>query len=762
VVADGSCPWLVRIMNSDAQVPHGAGVLLGAGQILTCARVVAAALGVGLGREAPAGAVRVDFPGCETTGESPRALRARADEFGWLPRFDAPKDIAILNLEGDPPADAQPPVFRHCDGNYGGLVRVFGHPQAVPEGIWSVARLVGLTRHNELAQLDGHSEHPIGPGFEGAGVIDLATGEVIGCVMEVVRADSEARVAWMMPLEKVLDYLPDYKFILPPAPERAAETTAEPHAPASQTAATTAIAPTPAGDADSARAARHGGLAGLSPDQRAMIDALSALVDAEPPDWMDDLVARLTARIGQFFAVPSRHGGTAGIAGLVLACLAQPGGMHELRDELYRRYGEPAPPALRELDQLVLQSVPDPLLTPRERQVLYELIADTYPFQAAEAYSQAAGPVGIPLPTRAGDVIAMAGQLEGFNGPPGGLPPLIAFAESLARVVSPAKARQLGRWVKDYRERARLPEQLSLPFAIGYATAGPSASEPAYLVIQLDADRLEKAPPRLDQTRFSVTAWLQRGSGFGDPLRRATQARRLWQVRSSLMDELLTEAQQKLGASAAVLTVEFILPRDLLWYADVDQWPAGRESPGKKLGEVYPVVVRSLERMNDGEIRPRWERKWAWAKANCGRPDPWAYRWLPEEGQLAPEEMFRRLSDDRLVCLALGYPPSRPHGLSRDEISVGLQAGLPIMVWYREGQQGAIEAGLMPLLTHHALLELPQLVAGRRAEAGRRRESRQGSVSDPAGGDDLARHLTLLFDPADRFPEPEMASQAPQ
>jgi hypothetical protein len=228
------------------------------------------------------------------------------------------------------------------------------------------------------------------------------------------------------------------------------------------------------------------------------------------------------------------------------------------------------------------------------------------------------------------------------------------------------------------------------------------------------------------------------------------------------MDELLMEAEEKLAASATVLTIEFILPRDLLWYADVDQWPAGHDSPGKKLGEVYPVVVRSLERMTDSGIRPRWERNWAWAKANCGRPNPWAYRWLPEEGQLEPEAMFQRLAGDGSVCLALGYPPSRPHGLSRDEISAGLLAGLPIMIWCRDGQQDAISAGLMPLVSRYALLSLPQVVAERRAEAGRRRESQQSAVTDRAGDDDLAGHLTLLFDPADRFPEAEMASQAPQ
>src|SRR5207249_237565 len=118
---------------------------------------------------------------------------------------------------------------------------------------------------------------------------------------------------------------------------------------------------------------------------------------------------------------------------------------------------------------------------------------------------------------------------------------------------------------------------------------------------------------------------------------------------------------------------------------------------------------------HDREIRPRWERKWAWAQANCGRPNPLAYLILTNEGQMAPEQSFRTLTEREWVCLALGYPPGRPHGLSRDEISVGLQAGFPLMLWCRKGERRVISEYVTPLITLEPLLELPTLVAQRRA-----------------------------------------------
>ncbi|HBW19568.1 MAG: trypsin-like peptidase domain-containing protein [Streptosporangiaceae bacterium] len=741
-------------MDGDARVARGAGVLLGTGQVLTCAHVVADALGVDVGTQAPAGAVRVDFPGCQLTGEPPRA---RVDPFGWLPRLNGRRDIAVLNIEGRPPAEARPPLFRRCGQEYGGLVSVFGHPEAVPDGVWAEARLIGPAgENNELVQLYGQTGYPIEPGFAGAGVADRRTGEVIGCVTRVVKAGPEVRLAWMMPLEIVLDYLPDYRSILPPGPGRARAT---PATRADQADAMTAIAQPPAPHADSAGVARHGRQADLSPDQRAMIAALSALAEAGTPIWMDDLAARVAARIGPFFTVPPWLGGTEGATSLVLACLAQPGAMHELLEELRRWYGVAIPPQLRELDQLVRRNVPEPLLNPTDRSALYELIRDATFAQAAEAYVQAVGPLGKPLPPYMDDVIAIANVLDALSHPLGGVPPLLVFAESLAGAVSPTKAVQIRQWVARYRARHDIPAHLFLPYELGYMPAGPSPSDPAYLVIQLDGDQQAKDP--LKEDRFLLTAWLQRGARFGTTLRRADPPQSLEQVRS-LMEDLLVAAKQ-LSTGGTVLTVEFILPRDLLWYAAVDQWPAGRDNPDKKLGEVYPVVVRSRDRMREAEIWPRWERKWKWAAANCGRDYPSAIAWVPEEGKVGAKVLFDGLAGaGQPVCLALGYSPGPPHGLSRDEISVGLQAGLPIMVWCREGEPNAITAELKRLVSGRGLLDLPRLVAERRAAVGEKRGSRSDLADCQERDDDLARHLTLLFDPADRVPEPETVIRAPR
>ncbi len=721
-------------MDADAQVVHGAGVLVANGQVLTCAHVIARALGAYEGNEAPAGVLQVDFPGFGVMGET---LGARIAPSGWHPVRDGGRDIAILDVVGGPPAGTQPPLLRRCGQRPGRHVQVYGYPKDIPDGVWAEARLAGPGGPNaEWVQLDGRGQHPIGAGFTGAGVIDLDTGEVIGCVIRLVRPESGIKVAWMTPLETVVGYLPPHLNLLGPAHPVPRHLGASP---------------------DSADAVPHDRPGALNRDEQAMIAALLALDGTRTQSWRDDLATRLTASLGPFFAVPPWRGEIEGVASLVTACLAQPGAMHELLVELHRWYGAPPPRPLRELDQLVLQNVPEPLLTPLDRRALYELIAGASVARAAEAYRRAVGPLGKPLSAHASDAIAIARVLEALNGPPGGLPPLVAFTASLARAALPGEAGKIRQWVERYLARNQLSEQLVVPYDVGYAPSAPSPFDPSYLVIRLTEDLREK-------DRFLLTAWLQHGARLGRPLRREDKPRRLDQVRT-VMDDLLTEARQGLPVPTAVPTavpmVEFILPRNLLGCA-FDQWPAGRGNPEKRLGEVFPVVVRSLERMSDSEILPQWAGKWAWAAANCGGADPLAVSWLFTEGELTARRLYEGLAGDRPVCIALGYPPGRPHGLSRDEISVGLQAGVPIMVWCREGEPNAISAELIRLVSGHGLLELPQLVASRRAAAGRARESRPGAASNQAGGDDLGNHITLVFDPADRIPDSESLNRAPQ
>ncbi|HSO20635.1 MAG TPA: hypothetical protein VLT88_14320, partial [Desulfosarcina sp.] len=86
---------LVRILN-DSRTPVGAGCLAGDRHIVTCAHVVAAALGADAEAESPPqGTVRLDFP------LLPGHPECEATVVKWLPvseppKMGAPEDIAVL------------------------------------------------------------------------------------------------------------------------------------------------------------------------------------------------------------------------------------------------------------------------------------------------------------------------------------------------------------------------------------------------------------------------------------------------------------------------------------------------------------------------------------------------------------------------------------------------------------------------------------------------------------------------------------------
>src|SRR5262249_1716385 len=101
-----SPPWLVRVHSGSGEV-KGAGCLVDAGLVVTCAHVVAKALREkARSEERPVASVVVEFP----NSESDAPCRARVVEGGWHPAAgagaDRPGDIALLVLDEETPAPA--------------------------------------------------------------------------------------------------------------------------------------------------------------------------------------------------------------------------------------------------------------------------------------------------------------------------------------------------------------------------------------------------------------------------------------------------------------------------------------------------------------------------------------------------------------------------------------------------------------------------------------------------------------------------------
>ncbi|MCX5379685.1 trypsin-like peptidase domain-containing protein [Streptomyces sp. NBC_00091] len=193
----------------------GVGFLVTPGLAVTCAHVVADALGVPRTQvAAPQGVLALDRPLSGVAG------RAEAEVEHWVPlRPDGTGDIAVLRLRTPVPgaaalAMASPTsVWDHP-------VRVAGFPAAFPGGVWHVGRLRGWTAENWV-QLSGADQQgvPVDKGFSGSPVWDEQAGAVVGMV--VAAQLSGNRQSFVIPTRTLVAEVPALGPLLsPPSPFR--------------------------------------------------------------------------------------------------------------------------------------------------------------------------------------------------------------------------------------------------------------------------------------------------------------------------------------------------------------------------------------------------------------------------------------------------------------------------------------------------------------------------------------------------------------
>lgn len=178
----------------------GAGVLVAEHTVLTCAHVVAEALGADPEGGSPEGTVAIDFPAQH--GTPPREAWTRPAD--WYPVTDHGGDLALLTFRGTAPAKA--PLHSCGSDRVGAKVRAYGYPLGLDAGLWRPATIAGPGGPGEgWIQLDTQGE-PMSRGFSGAGV--LATDQtVIGIVVARYRFGGLTS-NWMIPMEQCARHFP--------------------------------------------------------------------------------------------------------------------------------------------------------------------------------------------------------------------------------------------------------------------------------------------------------------------------------------------------------------------------------------------------------------------------------------------------------------------------------------------------------------------------------------------------------------------------
>lgn len=759
--------WRVRIGNARGEV-YGAGVLVDPLHVLTCAHVVAAILRSDPAGHRPDGQVLTQFPFAPRTELSSSLLEIEAsvEDQGWVPTTRRGQgDLALLRLRHAVPEDLKPASLDRPSrtppgaGNSARIIKVFGHPNGLDDGVWVNARVSGVGGpQGEWLQLDAATlaGRSVSRGFSGAGALDSDTGQVIGVVVAEDR-DRHSRVAWVIHVTTVAAYLPQFAALLPAPGPRAGQTGSR-------------------GTHTSFPRVPERRLSNVEWQQ--LFSTLRAVPGMADRSSRDLYLRDLERWLGTQLEVQRREDDHLDLMEFLHVLLDRPGSLHSLVRILATLHPESTQVA--DLEKLVERTFPELLLEQSERSTLLQLLAGVSWARVGAAFRSATAGFGIPPVIEPSPLSQVIQELEGHGrrrgGPP---PPLLAFVDDLAHTIGGRASNGLHRWIDQVAARLEVPT--AAVQALCRETERRQPAGTVYLLVRLE-------PDLVDPERFLMSTTLMHGELSESPLQRDDVPRTVPEVIEAL-DDVLRLVPEALDEDADNPVIEFILPRQLLGEA-VEEWPSGEQDFRLALGLRFPVVIRSLDRMRETTIHWQWRRRSRLMAENGRRAHPSAVFCLTEgidthatpPGQ-KPEAEFRaaaggraaaefhaetngheftgsgahpeavRLyahlaSDQQVFCLALPLSPEPATRPQPDFFAAGIRAGTPAIVWARDPiapldfRQLVLEE-----FASHAILDLPC-----RTYQYRLRREAVGDRSRWKGHLRRPPRIGLLFDDATRIP----------
>lgn len=331
------------------------------------------------------------------------------------------------------------------------------------------------------------------------------------------------------------------------------------------------------------------------------------------------------------------------------------------------------------------------------------------------------------------DFLHVAGQ----NAAPGGLPPWMRYLDrSTAQMDARTAAEVLAR-NRQWALRCELARRLDQERAEPQLAAVPTRRHQEYLAIHITPDPLDNGFYTLTHAFMSDARGLDWEQGDA-PVRVPTEGL------EPAVGTIIRQVERVGGDRSAHLWLEFVLPFELL-NLPVHWWPRDTgEVPHVPLAVDYPVVIRSLDRLQNSAWHRFWRHRWEQLAVgedasesvymNVGRRNGDHLRGL--EARLGDNERF--------VALVLSEPPLPDRENGRRELQAALRSGLPVVIWHRGGRSTQEFRDVLGTLLSEGVQRFPAKAAAYR---------RQAAIdADGENAAHMGRHLTVLWDDPDRKP----------
>ncbi|MFE6283393.1 hypothetical protein [Streptomyces sp. NPDC057877] len=209
----------------------------------------------------------------------------------------------------------------------------------------------------------------------------------------------------------------------------------------------------------------------------------------------------------------------------------------------------------------------------------------------------------------------------------------------------------------------------------------------------------------------------------------------------SAVAELLSATAELWQSRDENVVLEIFLPTELL-AEPVEWWNRNPQlgHPNPLLSKYSEIFIHSLERMQRRDLHHVWRRRWTRWRSDPGTGQA---HWCDPQGRPATEHLelldARIGKEEGVVCMVLSDTPRTRNGMGLRELRLGLDHGVPVMVFHRESASSEAFLSLVQeLLAGEGLANLPSTA----------RQWRGDAAAGAAGQRDkaLIRHLGVVWD----------------